>query len=1107
MKLIATVALMAAWPGLLPVPAAQVLTPCFLKMSIYEGIPGQLVGDLTFDPSYPDNPTQVRYLTSFDSGASGLDNFGARIEGWLTPTESGDYRFFLRSDDEGELWFGDSEANAQLIALNEPGAVDPFMEPETFDPATSEPQSLVAGTSYFIMVLYKDGTGGDVAQVAWRKEGDPTPAAALRPISGSFLSTLADDSANPTVTITQPPQDATGLENGTATFSVAYEATPPDDVCVQWKINGAIVPDALGPTFTTGVLTMADNGARVTALVVVPGMTGVESAPATLTVTPDTTPPVLLGAKGVPNQEAVELTFSERLDEASATTTANYEITGGGRTVAVSGASLSSDGTKVTLTTDPLSPGVEYTVTVNNVRDPSATPNVIAPDSRATFYRAGHLLQNELGFVVWEAEHFDRNLDGLWEENTTSGTPSGGVSMFIPNGVGGSEFNTQLEFDINFTRTGPHILWYRARADSGTDDSAWLHLDGDRPPERAAGNLASMSGINVGPDGDFVWQSNPQDGGGQMTFNIETPGVHTIGVGVREDGAYFDKFVITVDPTFNPAAFGPFGPPVTPREGEPPLSGGTVEITAHPQDATGREGDLLTLTAQATVSPDTLYLYQWQRQQGDTFTDLPGAFGLTFTIDSLTQAWDGAVVRLKAAIPGMTVFSDPATISVISDRTPPQVVKATGIADKQRVVLEFSEPVERSSAETTANYSISGGVSVDVATLLPNNRLVILQTGPQTVGTKYTVTVNGVRDLAVVPNTLVNGQARFYSLGDLLPQSEEGLLVFEAESYHNNIGFIWVEDSQRGTPSGGISMVEPNGSGGSEAGSQLEYFLTFTRTGTHILWYRASAASGSDDSAYFWLDGGRPPERASGNLASMSGFQNTPDFVWRSNPQEGGGRFTFEIAEAGPHTMALAHREDGAFFDKFVITTDPAFNPEAFGPFGPPESRAGAPPLPAIILSSPADGSLANAGADIELIAEVTPNGREIAKVEFFEGANKIAEATQSPYTATWAAVPAGDYVLTAVVTDDVADSVRSAPVNLSVLGGVAEDIVLSAALQGGNLVLTWQGGIAPFTVQKQTALSPGGGWQDVLTTDQPTATVPVEGASGFFRVVSAATP
>jgi hypothetical protein len=55
-------------------------------------------------------------------------------------------------------------------------------------PDHPSPIPLVANQRYFIQVIYKEGGGGDYAQVAWRRVGDTTPAASLLPIPGEFLS-------------------------------------------------------------------------------------------------------------------------------------------------------------------------------------------------------------------------------------------------------------------------------------------------------------------------------------------------------------------------------------------------------------------------------------------------------------------------------------------------------------------------------------------------------------------------------------------------------------------------------------------------------------------------------------------------------------------------------------------------------------------------------------------------------------------------------------------------------------------------------------------------------------------------------------------------------
>ena len=714
------------------------------------------------------------------------------------------------------------------------------------------------------------------------------------------------------------------------------------------------------------------------------------------------------------------------------------------------------------------------------------------------------LMQGEDGFVIWEAEDFDRNPDELWIADIDREGASGEVSMLIPNGAGGNENNTQLQYDIIFTHTGTHIIWYRAGADSGKDDSIWLHLDGERPPNRATGNQASMTGFN---GTIFAWYSKAQDGGGQMTFDIDEPGLHTIAVARREDGAFVDKFIITTDSSFNPDNFGEFGPPSTPREGEEVESNNQVEFTLNPVNTEGVENTSVTLTGDATITPeDALMVLQWQRKVGDEFIDLSGQNGTSFMVNPLTLDWNRAVMRLKATTIGASTVSQEAIISVIPETDPPKAIRAQGNAIQQRVFVTFSEPLSDASAEIAENYKITsaeGSTEVISALLLNNSRTVLLETSEMVVGSKYTVTLNNIADTAATSNILNGGQVKFYSLGYLLPQTDDGLIVFEAESYDVNTDDLWVEDFSRGTPSGGVSMVLPNGAGGNEGSSQLLYDVEFIYTDVHIVWYRASGDSGNDDSSWFWLDEARPANRVDGNLASMSGFSGKSDFVWVSDPQEGPSPYTIEIDEPGVYTIALARREDGAFFDKFVITDSFDFNPNDFGPLGPPETREGSPALPEVTLMPPLDGEEFESGEVISLEVEIGDSDREIVRVQYFAGEELVAESTTKPFNAEWVGAVAGEHDLSAAVIDDVNDLAVTEHVFVTVFTDEPIQIT-SLDLDGtrANLIMEWQGGIGPYTVQKAASLN-APVWEDVDIDVESPLSLPVDGTIGFFRIVA----
>ncbi|HXG47956.1 MAG TPA: Ig-like domain-containing protein, partial [Methylomirabilota bacterium] len=99
---------------------AFVVSCGFVVQENYFNIGGVAVNDLRNSPNFPHNPGLTRYLTSaqintFDE----FDNYGARVSGFVVPAVSGNYHFYMSSDDGGELWLSTdaSPANLQLIAF------------------------------------------------------------------------------------------------------------------------------------------------------------------------------------------------------------------------------------------------------------------------------------------------------------------------------------------------------------------------------------------------------------------------------------------------------------------------------------------------------------------------------------------------------------------------------------------------------------------------------------------------------------------------------------------------------------------------------------------------------------------------------------------------------------------------------------------------------------------------------------------------------------------------------------------------------------------------------------------------------------------------------
>jgi hypothetical protein len=102
---------------------------------------------------------------------------------------------------------------------------------------------------------------------------------------------------------------------------------------------------------------------------------------------------------------------------------------------------------------------------------------------------------------------------------------------------------------------------------------------------------------------------------------------------------------------------------------------------------------------------------------------------------------------------------------------------------------------------------------------------------------------------------------------------------------------------------------------------------------------------------------------------------------------------------------------------------------------------------PTVTLTAPGNAATFDAPAAITLAADAADTDGTVAKVEFFNGATKLGEATSAPYQFNWANVVTGTYALTAKVTDDQGATTTSAVVNVTVtnVDNAAPTVALTA--------------------------------------------------------------
>ncbi len=162
--------------------------PCATGEITYErwdDISGNNISKLTESNDFQNDPADFTLsLSSFESPSKQRNNFGARIKGFICPPLTGNYTFYIASDDHSELYLGpngnpdDKQRIAYVNSSTNPRQWTKFITQE------SASIFLIAGQRYYIEALHKEGGGNDHLAVGWTMPDGTNE----RPISGARLS-------------------------------------------------------------------------------------------------------------------------------------------------------------------------------------------------------------------------------------------------------------------------------------------------------------------------------------------------------------------------------------------------------------------------------------------------------------------------------------------------------------------------------------------------------------------------------------------------------------------------------------------------------------------------------------------------------------------------------------------------------------------------------------------------------------------------------------------------------------------------------------------------------------------------------------------------------
>ena len=140
----------------------------------WDGIPGTTIVSLTGNANYPENPTSTALLTSLEIPNENGDYYGVRIRGYICVPTTGNYTFWIASDDYGDLYLStdDNPANMSRIAYHTGWTNS--RQWNKYPEQKSSPIYLVSGQQYYVEVLMKEHLVGDNLAIGWAKPGEST---------------------------------------------------------------------------------------------------------------------------------------------------------------------------------------------------------------------------------------------------------------------------------------------------------------------------------------------------------------------------------------------------------------------------------------------------------------------------------------------------------------------------------------------------------------------------------------------------------------------------------------------------------------------------------------------------------------------------------------------------------------------------------------------------------------------------------------------------------------------------------------------------------------------------------------------------------------------
>ena len=791
---------------------------------------GNNLSELRNHPSYPNSPDFFTAISGMNSrlasdpanptfySGDGRENYGATIAGHFIPPTSGNWIFYTSADDDGGL---DMNTNGPAYSGKTQVRFAPgCCRALTAGADPTAPIAMIAGQSYYIEALYKEGGGGDYVSVGARLVGDNST---IVPIVSSRLAFGFN------LITTLNPTNTTVVQNHTATF-VAAATVGGAGVAPLFQWQRSV--DTNGSSFTNipGAITasysyfapLIDDNVQFRCAIYLPNLQTNLTTAAVLTVLVDGEPPAITSVRAI-SVNKIEVTFSERMQAGSPNADdANYIVSSpaGNIPVVVGSVVQSGDLLRATLSVEVAMPCDMITVALFNATDEAGN----VADVEGSFFH----------YLPFGMKH-------RYSFSNPAGSANGGVLVDsvgtgdgVVQGAGASFTGSRFVLPGGGSGSAPfgdlpnYMVSTNSAANGGSGKvtvEGWVKVTGNQSWSRIFDFGDSLSseiiGVGGGGEGKDYFFYSAQVGGDVNTRQTEVrnetagpAGGTGGGAGVQHSTSQFNQmnhFAVTWDEAAhliktyeNGVLVSTVGLGATMDQlndvnvwlgrsqwnGDANMQGEYDEFRVYDRLLTtaemaanmsiGPDANYGTLLALRLVIPSTNVFEQSPAQQMQIIGDFSNASNVNLTLsrcyalnsdNPLVATVDAGGLLSFVGIGDSTIsvtvggLTTAVVVTVNADVTPPSVVSAAGVRTFNAVKVKFSEMVEPTGANSTANYVLTdtnlNDITINAATLGADGMTVTLDIPTHAPGETYIITVYGVTDLASTPNEIATTPVTF----------------------------------------------------------------------------------------------------------------------------------------------------------------------------------------------------------------------------------------------------------------------------------------------------------------------------------------------------------